>query len=81
MSTLLELRTISRARASSGHESNAGELLAAAELLNELPDRLFAVGAEPERIGLGLSPAVEKALSVASHQVACLLNSHAWRMP
>jgi hydrogenase maturation protease len=74
--TLPELRDVSPERASSGHESNAGELLAAAELLNELPGQLFVVGVEPERIatGLGLSPAVEKALPLASDQVVCLLN-------
>jgi len=74
--TLPQLRSVSTERASSGHESNAGELLAAAALLNELPDQLFLVGVEPETIvtGLGLSPAVEKALPAASDQVACLLN-------
>jgi len=74
--TLPEVRDLSKGRASSGHESNAGELLAAAELLDELPGQLFVVGVEPEKIatGFGLSPAVEKALPVASDQVACLLN-------
>jgi len=74
--TLPELREVSPGRASSGHESNAGELLAAAELLDELPDRLFVVGVEPDKIttGLGLSPAVQEALPAASDQVACLLN-------
>jgi hydrogenase maturation protease len=76
MLTLPELREVSPGRGSSGHESNAGELLAAAELLDELPDRLFVVGVEPERIttGVGLSPAVQEALPEASDQVACLLH-------
>jgi len=74
--TLPELREVSPGRASSGHESNAGELLAAAQLLDELPDRLFVVGVEPEQIttGIGLSPAVQEALPAASDQVACLLS-------
>lgn len=74
--TLPELREVTPGRASSGHESNAGELLAAAELLDELPDRLFVVGVEPEKIttGVGLSSAVQEALPVAGDQVACLLN-------
>jgi hydrogenase maturation protease len=73
--TLPELREVSPGRASSGHESNAGELLAAAQLLDELPDRLFVVGVEPEKIvtGLGLSPTVQEALPAASDQVTCLL--------
>jgi len=74
--TLPELRNLPRHRASSGHESNAGELLGAAELLNELPEQLFVVGVEPEKVttGLGLSQAVEKALPLAVGQVACLLS-------
>lgn len=74
--TLPQLRSVSTERAGSGHESNALELLAAAELLNELPDQVFLVGVEPERIvtGLGFSPAVEKALPAASDLVSCLLN-------
>jgi hydrogenase maturation protease len=74
--TLPELREVSPGRASSGHESNAGELLAAAELLDELPDRLFVVGVEPEKVttGVGLSAAVQEALPAASDQVACLLH-------
>jgi hydrogenase maturation protease len=74
--TLPELREVTPGRASSGHESNAGELLAAAELLDELPDRLFVVGVEPEKMttGVGLSRAVQEALPAASDQVACLLN-------
>lgn len=73
--TLPELREISPGRAKSGHESNAGELLAAAQLLDELPDQLFVIGVEPEQLttGIGLSPSVQKALPAASDQVACLL--------
>jgi hydrogenase maturation protease len=74
--TLSELPQVTPKRASSGHESNAGELLAAAELLGELPDRLFVVGVEPEKIttGVGLSRAVQEALTAAGDQVVCLLN-------
>ena len=73
--TLPELREISPGRATSGHESNAGELLSAAQLLDELPDRLFIVGVEPEKIatGIGLSDSVQQALSSASDQINCLL--------
>jgi len=74
--TLNELREVLPGRASSGHEGNAGELLAAAQMLGELPDRLFVVGIEPETIttGLGLSDSVRQALPAALDQVACLLS-------
>jgi hydrogenase maturation protease len=74
--TLPELRSLSSHRSDSGHESNAWELLAAAELLNELPGQLFVVGVEPETITTGvlLSSAVQEALPAAAEQVECLLN-------
>ncbi len=74
--TLPQLREVAPGRASSGHESNAGELLAAAELLDELPPRLFVVGVEPEKVatGFGLSPAVEQALPLATKHLFRLLN-------
>lgn len=74
--TLPELRRFSSRRADSGHESNAGELLAIVELLDELPGQLFVVGVEPETIttGVVLSRAVQQALGAAGEQVECLLN-------
>jgi len=73
--TLAELRNVTPGRASSAHEGNAGELLAVAQLLDELPARLFVVGVEPKRIptGLGLSAPVRRALSEASREVNELL--------
>ena len=49
------------------HESNAGELLATAQLLGDLPERVFLVGVAPERIQteLGLSESVSKSLPAA----------------
>lgn len=57
-------------RATTAHEGNAGELLAAANLLGELPECVYLVGVEPERVrtGLGLSASVQQALPSA---VAC----------
>jgi hydrogenase maturation protease len=74
--TLPELRQFRSGRAGSGHESNAGDLLAAAELLNELPSWLCVVGVEPEKVttGVVLSPAVQEALPAASEEVDRLLN-------
>lgn len=73
--TLNELREVTPGRGNSGHEGNAGELLAAAQLLDQLPERLFVVGVEPEKIatGIGLSARVQEALDDASSQVNCLL--------
>jgi hydrogenase maturation protease len=73
--TLNDLRDVSPGRGNSGHEGNAGELLAAAQLIDQLPDRLFVIGVEPETIatGIGLSAPVRKALAEASSQVNCLL--------
>ena len=54
-------------RSTTAHEGNAGELLAAARLLDELPERVFLIGVEPERVRteLGLSERVASALPAA----------------
>lgn len=54
-------------RASTAHEGNAGELLAVANLLGDLPERVFLVGVEPERLRteLGLSLPVSEAIPPA----------------
>ena len=54
-------------RSTTAHEGNAGELLAAAQLLDELPERVLLVGIEPERIRteLGLSECVASTLPAA----------------
>jgi len=74
--TLNDLRAISPGRPSTGHEGNAGELLAAAQLLGQLPDRLFIVGVEPEKLGTGygLSDAARQAIPAAVDQVSSLLS-------
>ncbi len=74
--TLADLREVSPGRRKSGHEGNAGELLAAAQLIDQLPDRLYLVGVEPAKIetGVGLSDPVQKAMPEASSQVNCLLS-------
>lgn len=62
-------------RAGSSHEGNAGELLAVAELLDELPDQVFVVGIEPQSVatGYGLSESARNALPAAANQVRELL--------
>ncbi len=54
-------------RSTTAHEGNAGELLAAAALVDSLPHRIFLVGIEPEclRTHLGLSEPVKSALPLA----------------
>jgi hydrogenase maturation protease len=60
----LEVLNCGVTRSTTAHEGNAGELLAAAQLLNELPGRVFLVGIEPEnvRTEFGLSESVTRAL-------------------
>jgi len=73
--TLGELRSVAPGHVGSAHEGNAGELIAAAQLLDELPARLFVVGVEPQKIatGHGLSAPVKRALPEASKEVHQLL--------
>lgn len=65
-------------RATTGHEGNAGELLAAAHLLGELPELVFLVGVQPDNIRteLGLSDKVSAALPSACACV-CEIVGHA----
>ncbi|MGA3086990.1 MAG: hydrogenase maturation protease [Terriglobales bacterium] len=53
--------------ATTAHEGNAGELLAAAQLLEQMPGRIFLIGIEPERMRteLGLSECVARKLPSA----------------
>ena len=62
-------------RAGSAHEGNAGELLAAAALLGDLPERLVILGVEPQRIatGAGLSEPVQRALQPALARARALI--------
>jgi hydrogenase maturation protease len=55
-------------RSTTAHEGNAGELLAAARLLGDLPERTIIVGIEPEevRTGVGLSDAVARSVPEAA---------------
>ncbi len=48
----------------SAHEGNAGELLATAQLIGDLPEIVHLVGIEPDEIrtGIGLSPALVEAM-------------------
>ena len=62
-----ELRELGARRSSTAHEGNAGELLAAAALLGQIPEQVFVVGVEPERLetGVGLSAPVQAAVPEA----------------
>lgn len=62
-----EVLNVRGPRSTTAHEGNAGELLAAAALVNTLPGRLYLVGIEPESVctKLGLSEPVSKALPSA----------------
>jgi hydrogenase maturation protease len=62
-----EILSCSNPRSTTAHEGNAAELLSAAKLLGDLPERVFLVGIEPERVRteLGLSERVANALPAA----------------
>lgn len=59
-----DLLRVAVRRATTAHEGNAGELLAIAQLLEELPERVYLVGIEPEKVRteLGLSECVAAAM-------------------
>ncbi len=61
-----EVLTLSH-RGCTAHEGNAGELLAAARLLGELPSRIILVAIEPLLLetGIGLSEPVRQAIPAA----------------
>lgn len=78
--TVLDRAALIEARASrstTAHEGNAAELLATAHLLDELPERVFLVGIEPERVQTecALSDSVLKSLPAAFTQ-ACEIIEH-----
>ena len=62
-------------RSTTAHEGNAGELLAAAAILGELPERVFIVGVEPQRLstGIGLSEPVQAAVPHAAARARRLI--------
>jgi len=70
-----QVQELGARRSTTAHEGNAGELLAAAALLSELPDQVFVVGVEPLRLttGIGLSEPVRAALSQAAARARQLI--------
>lgn len=66
---------ISKRHASTSHESSALDLLRFAALIGELPEQVWIVGIEPERLntGIGLSKAVCAAVPRALREVKQLL--------
>jgi hydrogenase maturation protease len=62
-----EILRIRSTQGTTAHEGNAGELLAAAQLIGDLPAQVFLIGVEPERLRteIGLSPTVSAALPMA----------------
>lgn len=55
-------------RATTAHEGSAPQILTALQLLEEIPPEVSLIGLEPERVqtGIGLSPAVQAGLGIAS---------------
>jgi hydrogenase maturation protease len=63
-------------RSTTAHEGNAGELLATAAFLGELPEQCFLVGVEPKSVktGLGLSDDVHRSLRPALEKAQNILD-------
>lgn len=66
-----EVLRFATTRPTTAHEGNAGELLATAAFLGELPEKCYIIGVEPKslRTGVGLSRDVHRSLR-AAHQTA-----------
>jgi len=78
-SALLKYRA---SHATTAHEGNAGELLATAQLLHELPPRVFLIGIEPEcvRTDLALSESVAKCLPAAFTRACAIVEQELVRV-
>jgi hydrogenase maturation protease len=63
-----ELARLGGARVATAHEGSAPQILAALQLLGEVPEYVVMVGIEPEQIrtGIGLSAPVKASLSAAA---------------
>lgn len=74
--TIHILREIPAHRPSTAHEGNAGELLAAAQLLGDCPDNVVVIGIEPAevRTGIGLSEPVVQGLDAAVEKAARIID-------
>lgn len=74
-----QIQELGTRRAATAHEGNAGELLAAAAILGELPDHVFVVGVEPQRLstGIGLSGPVQAAVPEAAARARQLIAGYA----
>ena len=57
------------------HEANAGDLLRAAALTGDLPEHVFVIGIEPDRLstGIGLSEKVEAAVPAAVEKAIAVI--------
>jgi len=63
-------------RASTAHEGSAPQILAALQLLGEVPEQVTMIGIEPEQIktGIGLSESVKANLGVAANFARVAVN-------
>src|SRR5579883_3480291 len=65
-----EVVRFATSRSTTAHEGNAGELLATAAFLGDLPEQCFVVGVQPAELetGIGLSRDVQGSLQAALSQ-------------
>lgn len=72
-----EVLRFATSREHSSHEGNAGELLATAAFLGELPEKCYIIGVEPKSLntGVGLSRDVHKSVKAALESAHHILDS------
>jgi len=72
-----EVLRFATARSTTAHEGNAGELLATAAFLGELPEKCYIIGVEPKSLktGVGLSRDVHRSVREALDSAREILDS------
>jgi hydrogenase maturation protease len=71
-----EIGRMGRRAATTAHDGSAPQILAALQLLGEMPSNVMLIGLEPEKIqtGIGLSPAVQAGLVTAADLARTAIN-------
>ena len=78
-----DLLGMSPGSSKTAHEGGATEILAAAQLLGSMPEKIVVIGVEPEVVatGIGLSPSVKAGLSKALDRVVQFIDEVLMEVP
>jgi len=78
-----DLLGMSARSSKTAHEGGATEILAAAQLLGSMPEKVVVIGVEPEVVatGIGLSPSVKAGLGEALDRVVQFINEALMEVP